>query len=260
MGWRSAAGRQEILEGVDHLSLPGLDRGLEIDVAVDARQDALGSQLLQATVEIGPGLAEIRVAVVAKSEHGEVQPLQARRALAEQEAVEFDRRVRRVAFPLGTRHQNQMAFAAKVRGFVVRCAYCYRTDACGKSRPREEVRHLRRIAGLRSEENGQLSIRTTLDVCRRGPVIAALKAVGCGQIPEQPGGLVRRKTGGKGVELGCLRTGKRGVLRVEWRNMHRSSGLCLTQPPDASGRRPNRSLWAVVQAAASLNASRLRRK
>ena len=80
--------------------MPRIRRVLEFDVAVDTVEHALGPEFFEASIEIGPRLTKIRVAVVAQSEYGKAQPFQAWRSLAKEETVKLDRRVRRVAFTL----------------------------------------------------------------------------------------------------------------------------------------------------------------
>ena len=66
---------------------PGLRELLEVHVAIDARQQALGAEFGEALVDHAAGFAELRIAGVAEREHRVLQLGQLRRALGAQEFV-----------------------------------------------------------------------------------------------------------------------------------------------------------------------------
>ena len=98
---------------------PGLRQLLEVHVAIDARQQALGAELGEAFVDHAAGFAELGIAGVAQREHRVLQLGQLRRTLGAEEFVQPARLIRRIAVAVRADHDVQQLLFGDLARLVV---------------------------------------------------------------------------------------------------------------------------------------------
>ena len=134
---------------------PGLRELFEVDVAVDARQQALGAELGEALVHHAAGFAELRITRIAKREHGVLQLGQLRRTLGAEEFVQPARFIRRIAVAMRADHDVQQFFLGDLARLVVAGLDHARLHAERLHRGQQLLGDLAAVAGVRGRDDGE---------------------------------------------------------------------------------------------------------
>ena len=111
--------RHALFQHLDQRTAPAGSRLGEIDVGVDAIQQALCAQLRQAAVEVLARFAKEFVRGVAEAEHREGGAIQLRRFFRHQEFMQRHRLFRRIAFTLRGGHHHQQLLLANLLELVI---------------------------------------------------------------------------------------------------------------------------------------------
>ena len=134
---------------------PGLRELLEVDVAIDARQQALGAELGETLVDDAAGFAELRIAGVAEREHRVLQLGQLRRTLGAEEFVQPARFIRRIAVAVRADDDVQQLFLGDLARLVVAGLDHARLHAERLHRGQQLLGNLAAVAGVRSGDDGE---------------------------------------------------------------------------------------------------------
>ena len=134
---------------------PGLRELLEVHVAVDARQQALGAELGETLVDHAAGFAELGIAGVAEREHRVLQLGQLRRALGAEEFVQSARFIRRIAVAMRADDDVQQLFLGDLARLVVAGLDHARLHAERLHGGQQLLGNLAAVAGVRGGDDGE---------------------------------------------------------------------------------------------------------
>ena len=183
---------------------PGLRQLLEVHVAIDARQQALGAELGETFVDDAAGFAELGIAGVAEREHRVLQLGQLRRTLGAEEFVQPARLIRRIAIAVRADDDVQQLFFGDLARLVVAGLDHARLHAERLDRGQQLLGNLAAVAGVRSGDDGERRQRRGCGSgrrrerrgCRGGRKLRARLATE--QVVLEPGNARRRGGGGAG--------------------------------------------------------------
>ena len=171
------AGFQRFLRFGEQVRRPRRRHAVDVEIGIGAGDPALRAQGFEARVEPLADGAELRIAGIAQTEHGETQLRQRRRALAFDEFDQSAGVVRRVAVALGADDDGEEAFVLELAGLVGVGAQQAHRQAIGFELGGQRFGHAAGVAGLTAIDHGQtralgqvVGIRT--DGCdrRRSPL------------------------------------------------------------------------------------------
>ena len=158
-GNRHAAGGLELVLDLAHARErvvgPGLRELLEVHVAIDARQQALGAELGEALIDHASGFAELGIAGVAQREHRVLQLRQLRRTLGAEEFVQRARFIRRIAVAMRADHDVQQLFLRDLARLVVAGLDHARLHAERLHGGQQLLADLAAVAGVRGGDDGE---------------------------------------------------------------------------------------------------------
>ena len=134
---------------------PGLRKLLEVHVAIDARQQALGAKLGETFVDHAAGFAELGIAGVAECQYGVLKLRQLRRALGAEEFVEPARLVRRIAVAVRADDDVEQPLLGDLARLVVAGLDHARLHSQRLDRGEKLLGNLAAVAGVRSGNDGE---------------------------------------------------------------------------------------------------------
>ena len=149
---------------------------LVVEIAIDPFQQAPGAERRQAFVDQPAGLAEFRIARVAKREHRVLELLELRCALAGEVVDEAARVVGRVAVAVRAHHDDEKPFLREILERVVARRLHPHREPRGLGRTPEAFRDALAISGLRTIDHGQPGLGFR----------ARRTAIGSGTAPDRP--------------------------------------------------------------------------
>ena len=134
---------------------PARRRFREIEIAIDAVDDALAAEGCEPFVDLLADRAEFRIGRVAERQHAELDAVEARRALAHQFVVGAHGARRRIALAPGGGDENELLGGGERRKIEIRHVDDGRLEAVLARRLGDVAGELFRISGLARINNGQ---------------------------------------------------------------------------------------------------------
>src|SRR6185312_11169148 len=192
---------------------PARGRLGEIEIEIDAVDDALAAKGREALVDLLADQAKLRIGRVAQRQHTELDTVEARRTLAHQLVVGPHGARRRIALAPGGGDENELLGGGERRKIEIRHINDGWLEAVLARRLGNVAGELFRISGLARIHNGQRLRRPRRRRRLQRRVRAARGGVEARQESGEPGPLDRRRGADHAIEEIDLLLGERRGLR-----------------------------------------------